>query len=87
MLCLGPNARKTAEDCRKEALRLLQSSNSGVSGGHCSDSLKNEASTIRPWEAQKIDGENTETGNSDPNIRGSSLSKYIIRNLDIRLPR
>jgi len=80
MLCLGPDDRKTAQDCHKGALRLLQSSNSGVSGGHCSDSLKNEASTIRTWEARKIDGENTKTGNGDPNIRSSSLSKYIFRN-------
>ncbi|PVH70196.1 kinase-like protein [Cadophora sp. DSE1049] len=80
MLCLGPDARKTAQDCHKVALRLLHSSNSGVSGGHCSDSLKNEASTIRPWEARKIDGEHTETGNGDPNIKSSSLSKYIFKN-------
>ena len=75
MLCLGPDVRKTAEDCHKEALRLLRSSNSGISGGHCSDSLKNEASTICPWETRKIDSENT--GNGDPNIRSSSLSKII----------
>jgi hypothetical protein len=86
MLCLGPDARKTAEDCHKEALRLLQSSNSGASGGHCSDSLKNEASTIRPWEARNIDGENTETGNGDPNIRSSSLSKYIIHSCNAPSP-
>ena len=79
MLCLRPDARKTAADCHMEALCLLRSSSSEVSGGHCSDSFKNEASTIRPWEARKTDSENTETGNGDPNIRSSSLSKYIIR--------
>ena len=39
MLCLELDGRKRAEDCHTEALRLLQSSNSGVSGGHYSDSL------------------------------------------------
>lgn len=49
MLCLRPNVRKKATDCQQKALLLLdraRESNRGASGGHCSDSLEIEASTI-----------------------------------------
>ncbi|KFZ01929.1 hypothetical protein V500_00558 [Pseudogymnoascus sp. VKM F-4518 (FW-2643)] len=72
MLYLRPRARKSAADCHTAAVRLLQSSNNGATGGHYSDSFKSP--TIRPWEAPKIDTENTEAGNGDPTIRSSSLS-------------
>ncbi len=81
MLCLRPDARKTATDCLKAASVLLdraQESNSRVSGGNFSDNLDNEASTIRPGEARNIDSEITEMGNGGASIGSSSLSTYII---------
>ncbi|KAF2005444.1 hypothetical protein P154DRAFT_530654 [Amniculicola lignicola CBS 123094] len=73
MLCLRPEGRKSATECRKEALRLLDSNNEerngGVSGGHCLGSFGSEASTIRLGEAQ---------GSGELSAGSSSLSRYII---------
>ncbi|KFY94134.1 hypothetical protein V500_03404 [Pseudogymnoascus sp. VKM F-4518 (FW-2643)] len=48
MLCLRPDARKTATDCHMAALGFLSSSNSVVTRDHCSDSFNHGASTMRP---------------------------------------
>ena len=89
MLCLRPEARKTAVECHNEALILLartqesnsEESNSGVSGGHCSDTLESEeASTIRPGGARKFGSESAKTGSGDLSVGTSSLGRYIISN-------
>lgn len=81
MLCLRPGARKSATDCHKEALLLLDRSRESTSGGcgdHCSNTSDNEAPTIRVAEGRKLYREITETGNSEPSLGSSSLSRYII---------
>ena len=91
MLCLRPDARKTAANCHKEALLLLdraregnreesnsKESTSDVSGDHCSDDFESEASTIRLGEARRPGSESAETGSRDMTIGSSSLSRYII---------
>ncbi|KAI4266112.1 MAG: hypothetical protein L6R35_006987, partial [Caloplaca aegaea] len=79
MLCLRPEDRKPATECRKEALRLLDSKNEerngGVSGGHCLGSFGSEASTIRLGEARRL-------GSGDLSAGSSSLSRYIISNAE-----
>ncbi len=87
MLCLRPEGRKPATECRKDSLRLLdctQDSNceerkGGVSGdGHCSGSFGSEASTIRLGQALG-------PGSGDLSTGSSSLSRYIINNAEQRV--
>ncbi len=81
MLCLQPEARKTAKDCLKGALLLLDcTEESGEVSGHCSDNFENEASTICLEEAQNAESRITSKGDNDPSINSSSLNTYIITN-------
>ncbi|KAL8646767.1 MAG: hypothetical protein Q9210_005942 [Variospora velana] len=79
MLCVRPEGRKPATECRKEALRLLDSNNEerngGLSGGHYLGSFGSEASTIRLGEARRL-------GSGDLSVGSSSLSRYIISNTE-----
>lgn len=81
MLCLRPEARKTATDCLDDALLLLshtnEESNGAVSDSYSPDNSENEASTIRLGEARKADSVTTEPETGDP---GSRLERYIISN-------
>ncbi|KAH7631538.1 checkpoint kinase [Sordaria sp. MPI-SDFR-AT-0083] len=81
MLCLRPEARKTATDCLEDALLLLshtnEESNGAVSDSYSPDNSENEAFTIRLGEAQKADSETTEPETGDPSSR---LERYIISN-------
>ncbi|KAK1773538.1 period-4 [Copromyces sp. CBS 386.78] len=83
MLCLRPEARKTATDCL-DALRLLkhtdEESNGAVSASYRPDNSENEAPTIRLGEARKADSETTEPETDDPRLRSSALDTYIISN-------
>ncbi|KAL8902415.1 MAG: hypothetical protein Q9207_004736 [Kuettlingeria erythrocarpa] len=82
MLCLRPDVRKKATDCHQKALLLLdraRESNRGVSGGHCSDSLETEDSTIRLGKAGSRRSNSVETGSGELSVGSSSLSSYIIR--------
>jgi len=76
MLCLQPEGRKPAAECRKEALRLLDSNNEEgsreVNGGHGLDSFESEASTARLREARRLES-------GDPSVENSSLSRYIVK--------
>lgn len=90
MLCLRPEVRKKATDCQQKALLLLdraRENNRGVSGGHCSDSLKTEASTIRLGEGWRHRSNSAEMGSGDLSAGSSSLSSYIIRDPGYRHDR
>lgn len=84
MLCLRPDARKTATDCLNNTLLLLnhtdEESNGAVSNSYSPDNSENEASTIRLGEARKADSETTEPKTGDPGLRDSTLERDIISN-------
>lgn len=84
MLRLEPGDRMTASDCYKRALDLFartQGRSCDVDGGGCLTGYEDDEDTIVPEGIQRLDDQIGMT-RSDLAIRDSSLSRYIISNLE-----